>query len=328
MAAAPRRLPRRRRAGARAPLGARRAGGRGADGSAAYEPLEHDLWRCANAPASEDPGEPPSLEVEAEEGTSYQAFLCAGSLAEEAEFPGAAELLFAPLEGAGFPADAVLHAHWVGNREALGQVRKRILDVEHAYREQLEGASGPGVLAEEDRELAREYEAILQSSAHPPMLRASLSLAVGAADREELERRVGALRERFGEVALHRPRGLQHPLFFDHLPRADGGATPDYRQQMTVEQFGAMVPTATTEVGSERGIYLGFSPSGGGRPVRYDPTEAPRRRAALGGAARRHPRLGQDARRAGDRLRRPAPRLAGRRLRPQARPRPRPGARA
>ena len=244
------------------------------DGSAAYEPLERDLWRCANAPATEEVGQPPSLVVEAEEGTSYQSFLCAGSLAEEAEFPGAAELLFEPVEGAGFPVDAVLYAEWVGNREALGQVRRRILDVEHAYREQLEGVSGPGVLAEEDRELAREYEAILQSSAHPPMLRASLSLAVGAPDREELERRVGALRERFGEVALHRPRGLQHALFTDHLPQPGSGSVTDYLQQMTVEQFGAMVATGSSEVGSPSGVYIGHTPSG--RPVGYDPTEAPR----------------------------------------------------
>jgi hypothetical protein len=223
---------------------------------------------------SEDPGEPPSLEVEAEEGRSVQAFLCAGSLAEEAEFPGAAELLFAPLEGAGFPVDAVLHARWIGNREALGQVRKRILDVEHAFREASEGASGgPGWREQEDRELVREYEAVLQSSAHPPMLRAYLSLAVGAVDRPELERRVEVLRERFGEVRLHRPRGLQHRLFFDHLPRTDGGAVADYRQQMTIEQFGAMVPLASAEVGSAAGPYIGSTPSGG--VVRYDPTEAP-----------------------------------------------------
>jgi hypothetical protein len=247
------------------------------EGSAVYEPLESDLWRCANAPLGEEPGEPPSLRVEAEPGSSYQAFLCLGSLAEEAEFPGAAsELLFAPLEGTGFPVDAVLHARWVGNREALAQVRKRVVDVEHAYREQQLGApGGAGLLAEEDRVLAREYEATLASAAHPPMLRAWASLAVGADSREELERRVGALRERFGEVVLHRPRGLQHALFFDHLPRTDGGAITDYVQQMTVEQFGAMVPTATAELGSTKGIYIGFSPAAA-RPVLYDPTEAPR----------------------------------------------------
>jgi len=167
------------------------------EGSLAYEPLEHDLWRCANAPMSEQPGEPPSLAVEAESATSFQAFLCLGALPEEAEFPGAqAELLFAPLEGVEFPVDAVLHARWVGNRQALSQVRKRILDVEHSWREQAEGAvGGPGWLAEEDRVLAREYEAILQSSAHPPMLYASISLAVGAPERDELERPVEAVRE-------------------------------------------------------------------------------------------------------------------------------------
>lgn len=246
------------------------------EGSSAYEPLEHDLWCCANAPMSEDPGEPASLRVEAEEGTSYQALLCAGALAEEAEFPGPAELLFAPAEGAGFPVDAVLHARWIGNRAALTQVRRRILDVEHAYREQLQGPSGPGLQAEEDRELAREFEAVLQSSAHPPMLRASISLALGAPDRAELERRVEALREGFGQVALHRPRGLQHQLFFDHLPRADGGSIPDYAGQMTVEQFGATVPLASAQVGSTKGIYIGYTPTGSPRPVRYDPTEAPR----------------------------------------------------
>jgi hypothetical protein len=250
------------------------------DGSLAYQPLEHDLWRCANAPLSEHPGEAPSLEVEAEEGRSFQALLCLGGLPEEVEFPGAqAELLFAPLEGVEFPVDAVLHARWVGNRQALAQVRKRILDVEHAYREQAEGAlGGPGWLAEEDRVLAREYEAILQSSAHPPMLYASIALAVGAPDRAELERRVEALREQYGEVRLHRPRGLQHQLFADHLPRADGGTVPDYEGQMTVEQFGALVALGTQQVGSERGIYTGYSPAAGGRPVRYDPT-APSREA-------------------------------------------------
>ena len=172
-------------------------------------------------------------------------------------------MLFAPFEDAGFPADAVLHARWVGNREALGQVRKRILDAEHAWREEAEGAqAGPGWQAEEDRELAREYEAVLQSSAHPPMLRAYLGVAVGAPDRAELERRVEVLRERFGEVRLHRPRGLQHRLFFDHLPRTDAGSLSDYRQQMTVEQLGATVPTATSALGSPTGPYIGHTLGG------------------------------------------------------------------
>jgi hypothetical protein len=252
---------------------------RGADDSIAFEPSGHQLWRFGNAVLSENPGQPPALTVETESGTTHQAFVCIGSLAPEAEFPGAqAELLAAPAEGVGFPVDAVLHARWIGNRDALAQTRKRILDAEHSYREQERGSpSGPGYLAEEDRELGREFEAVLQTGSRPPMLRASISFALAATDRDELERRVEAFREQASEVALFRPRGLQRQLYFDHFPRpADGGGTPDYEQQMTIEQLGATVPVATAKLGSASGIYVGWAPAGGGRPVLYDPTEASR----------------------------------------------------
>jgi hypothetical protein len=245
----------------------------------AFEPDRHELWRHANVVTSESPGEAPALVVEGETGTGFQAFLAVGALALEADFPGAqAELLSTPLEAVGFPVDAVLHAGWVPNRDALSQTRKRILDAEHSYREQERGATaGPGYVAEEDRELAREFEAVLQSGSHPPMLRGWLSLAIGALTRDELERRVDVIREQFGDVTLHRPRGLQRQLFFDHFLRpADGGDTPDYEQQMTVEQFGALMPTATTQIGSSSGFYIGWTPTGR-RPIRYDPTEASQR---------------------------------------------------
>jgi DNA helicase HerA-like ATPase len=50
----------------------------------------------------------------------------------------------------------------------------------------------------------------------------------------------------------------------------------DYTQQLTVEQWGAMVPTASRIVGSQRGPYLGYTPVGAPLPVRFDPTQAPR----------------------------------------------------
>jgi hypothetical protein len=50
----------------------------------------------------------------------------------------------------------------------------------------------------------------------------------------------------------------------------------DWTQQLTVEQFGAMVPTASRMVGSQRGPYLGYTPVGAPLPVRFDPAQAPR----------------------------------------------------
>ena len=245
------------------------------DGHAAFEPLSEVLWRRANAAITEHER---ALTVDGEHVRCFQALLALGALADAPEFPGAgAELLFSPLEGVEFPVDAVMHARWLGNRDALAQVRKRIADVEHAYAEQVQGAAfGPGLQAEEDRTLAREYEAQLQAGSRPPMLTGWIGLALGAPSFEELEGRVSVLREHYGDVQLHRPAGLQHQLFFDHVLRADGGITPDYAQQITVEQFGALVPTATRTVGSPHGPYLGYTPTGLPRPVRYDPTQAPR----------------------------------------------------
>lgn len=249
------------------------------DGQSSFQPLEQVLYRPANAPISEHKRH---LSIDSEQGESHQALLAVGGLPDAPQFPGgASELLFAPLEGCGFPVDAVLHARWVANRQALGEVRKRIADVENAYSEQLAGAAhGPSILAGQDRVLAREYEAQLESGGRPAMLYATLSLALGASDEGELERRVDVLREQYGETLLHRPAGLQAALWADHLPRADGGRVGDYRQQMTVEQFGAMIPLGTHTVGSKGGVYLGYTPVGVLRPVRYDPTAPSRENRA------------------------------------------------
>jgi hypothetical protein len=247
----------------------------GEGGEVLYEPLETDLARHANAPVLE---EDRTLVCDAEEGRSFQAMLALGALPEQATFPGEAELLCAPLEAVDFPVDAVLHARWTGNRRAIGQVRKRILDADNVYSDQLTSDHGPlSFQAEENRELARELDAYLQSQAHPPLLEASVALAVGAPSRAELERRVAALEDQYGTIALHRPAGLQPALFFDHLPRAGGGTVPDYREILTIEQFGALMPLGTVHAGSERGVYIGETVSGGRRPVKFDVTEASRR---------------------------------------------------
>ena len=181
------------------------------------------------------------------------------------------------MEALPFPVDAVLHARWLGNREAVTRVRRRIVDADVAFSEQLASTHGPlSYAAEENRQLARELDAYLQSHERPPLLNCAISLAVGAPSREELEQRVEALRHRFGTVALHRPLGLQPALFLDHLPRADGGTVRDYADVLTIEQFGALMPVGTHQAGSERGVYIGRTLAGGARPVRFDITEASR----------------------------------------------------
>jgi hypothetical protein len=245
-----------------------------ASGQPVYEPLGADLVRHVNAPILEHDR---SLVVDAEEGRSHQALLAMGALPEESEFPGGAELLFSPLEALAFPVDVVAHARWLGNRDAITRVRRRIVDADVAFSEQMASAHGPlSYSAEENRQLARELDAYLQSHERPPLLNTSISLAVGADSREELEHRVEALRHRYGTITLHRPLGLQPALFLDHLPRADGGTVRDYADVLTIEQFGALMPVGTHQAGSGRGVYIGRTLTGGARPVRFDITEASR----------------------------------------------------
>ena len=76
----------------------------------------------------------------------------------------------APLEALPFPVDAVLHARWLGNRDAVTRVRRRIVDADVAFSEQLTSAHGPlSYAAEENRQLARELDAYLQSHERPPL---------------------------------------------------------------------------------------------------------------------------------------------------------------
>jgi hypothetical protein len=245
------------------------------DGHTAYEPLETDLVRHANQPILE---EDRTLVVDAQEGRGWQAMLAVGALPERSDFPGGAELLFWPLERLAFPVDCVVHARWIANRDALAKAKRRVLDADNAFTEQMASAHGPlSYTVEENRQLARELDAYLQATERPPLLQVAISLAVGAPSRAELEHRVEALRHRFGTVALHRPLGLQPALFLDHLPRADGGRVRDYSDVLTVEQFGALMAIGSHGAGSERGVYIGHTVAGGSRPVKLDLTEASRR---------------------------------------------------
>jgi hypothetical protein len=247
---------------------------RSEDGEVRYEPLETDLLRHGNASVLE---EERMLIVDAEEGRSYQALLALGGLPEEVEFPGGrAELASAPLEALEFPVDLTLHAQWIGNRDALGRVRRRILDADNVYLEQAASEHGPSWRADENRTLARELQVHLESEAHPPLLRVTISVAVGASTREELERRVELVRGQYGAIILHRPLGLQPHLYRDHLPHPCGAAVGDYADYLTLEQFAALMPLATHEAGSARGVYIGTTGGGSPRPVLFDIAAAPR----------------------------------------------------
>lgn len=243
------------------------------DGGTSYRPKETLFTRLGADPVTERSRH---LEFDTDRGTVYQAMLCLGALPEEPDWPGAGcELLYAPLDALDFPVDAVLHFTYTSNREALANVRRRIVDADNVYRDELEGSrTGASWHSEENRVLARELESYLRCGSHPPLLYGWVGLAVGADSLERLERRCALLQEAYGDIVLERPRSLQALLFAEHLPRC-GSAIEEYDDVLTVEQVGTMVPAATHRSGSLTGVYLGFTPVTE-RPIKFDVTEASR----------------------------------------------------
>ena len=243
------------------------------DGGRRFRPLDGDIVRLVDEPIEHGPR---SLQIGNEDGDVHQAFLTLGALPEVTTFTGhQAELLFAPLEAMPFPVDACFSARWIPNDRALALARRRVVDADHAYTEESHGDHGPTADAALRPQIARELEEYLTGTDRPPLLRAQIGFAVGAATHDELEARVQRLRREYAPLTLHRPLGEQLRLFVTHLP-AQLSPVARYDDVLLPEQFGAMVPTATHAVGAEAGLYIGHTLSGSRQPVLFDATEASR----------------------------------------------------
>ena len=237
------------------------------NGEAVLAPLEGDVMRWMDGYVEQGSR---VLRIESELGCSWQAQLILGALPEQVHFPGArAELMFAPPESLPFAIDLSLNARYLPNELALRVARKRIQDADQIVRAESDGDQGVSDLGYERTQEARDLLGYLQASSRPPLLRATLAIAIGASSEEALEERVEMCRRAYGEIRLHRPLGDQMQLFLQQLP-AQRTRVSGYDDTLTTEQVAAMMPTATHAVGSRKGFYLGYTLSGSRQPVRFN----------------------------------------------------------
>jgi hypothetical protein len=244
------------------------------NGEALLAPLEGDVVRWLDGYV-EHRGR--ALRIESELGVSWQAQLVLGALPERASFPGArVELMFAAVESLPFPVDLSLNARFLPNELALRIARRRVQDADQILRAESDGDQGVSDVGYQRTQEARDLLAHLQASSRPPLLRATLTLAIGAEDETQLAERVEMCRRAYGEIRLHRPLGDQLALFIQHFP-GQRTRVSGYDDTLTTEQVGAMMPTATHAVGSRSGFYLGHTLSGSRQPVRFNLREGSER---------------------------------------------------
>ena len=89
--------------------------------------------------------------------------------------------MFAPFESLPFGIDLSLNARYLPNELALRLARRRIQDADQIARAESGGEQGVSDLGYERTQEARDLLAYLQSSSRPPLLRATLAIAVAAA---------------------------------------------------------------------------------------------------------------------------------------------------
>lgn len=237
------------------------------NGEAQLAPLEGDVTRWMNSYVERGARR---LRIESELGTSWQAHLVVGALPERADFPSTRlELMFAPAESLPFAVDLSLNARFLANGLALRMARRRIQDADQIVRSESDGDQGVSDQGFQRSQQARDLLAYLQAASRPPLLRATLAIAVSASQEDELERRVELCRRAWGETRLHRPLGDQLELFCQHLP-GQRTRVSGYDDTLTTEQVAAMVPIASHAVGSRRGFYLGHTLTGSRQPVRFN----------------------------------------------------------
>lgn len=216
------------------------------------------------------------LEIESDEGTSFQTFLVTGALPDTVEFPGhEAELMFTPtnLE---FPVDSILSAEAVHNQDAQKLARKKKMDADNQWHEEAMGTHGPSSETDKRPHDARELEERLAEPDQPPLFRTAMTFAISSrVGLEELEDRVDRVRSSIGSrVPLHRPLGSMHELFKVGVP-SERFPLKAYKEHLVPEQIAATVPSACDFAGSRVGPYIGYTLSQSRQPIRFDLAEAP-----------------------------------------------------
>ena len=136
--------------------------------------------------------------------TSWQAQLVLGALPERAHFPGAAaELMFAPPEESAVRRRPVAQRALPAERaRACGSRAATIQDADQIVRAESDGEQGVTDSGYERTQEARDLLAYLQASSRPPLLRATLAIAVAAGERGASSSSASRLcRRAYGEIA-------------------------------------------------------------------------------------------------------------------------------
>jgi len=219
------------------------------------------------------------LTIDSEAGTSHQALMAVSDMPHSWVYPGGGGEWFLRADSVAFPVDWCVRISAVSNDEAAGATRKKARGLE-AQVVEYEGdpAGTPPSLAEAADALDAQRQELSNSPASPE-LRTTVVLAVGAPDIEMLEAQVAQVESVFEsfEYQIARPVGGQLELWASMQPASrKRRVCSDYLQYLMPRDLAAGAPTAGTDIGDPRGMFLGSTLAAATlQPVLHDPAYGP-----------------------------------------------------
>ncbi|HLN61484.1 MAG TPA: ATP-binding protein [Symbiobacteriaceae bacterium] len=189
------------------------------------------------------------------EATGYQAFCVLSELPDELPFPGS-EWLFA-LQDLPFAVEVCVRWSCQGYQEALQAVRRKQLEITDQDRHTRKSGENIPLSLMDARDQATLLEHDLKQRKFP-LVRATVSLVVAAADQRRLWERVKQVRDHLmaRQIRTEVPAGDQLACFCDALPGSPRMMN-EYRHAMPPEALAASMFLATRSLGDQTGPYLG-----------------------------------------------------------------------
>lgn len=195
------------------------------------------------------------IEVETEEGTSYQSFLTIVNIPEVSDFPGQEWIYM--LQQWNAQAEVCIHIKVMdfqaGLKKLDGKKREMTSQIEHIREAR---AKVPEDVLEAQF-YAEEMEKEIKDS-RSPILQTSVSICIASDTRDELERKCALIRDAYRDMnfVVERPLADQVKMFFQFIPSVSS-TIKDFVIPITPRTLAAGIIGATHELGDHEGPYIG-----------------------------------------------------------------------
>lgn len=195
------------------------------------------------------------IEVETEEGTSYQAFMSIINIPEVSDFPGNEWIYM--LQQWNAQAEVCIHVKVMDFRASLKKldIKKREITSQMEHIREARAKVPEDLL--EAQFYTEEMEKEIKDN-RSPILQTSVSICIAASTKDELERKCTLIREAYQDMnfIVERPLADQVKMFFQFIPSV-GSTIKDFVMPITPRTLAAGIIGATHELGDHEGQYMG-----------------------------------------------------------------------